>query len=115
MTTALSLKQIVNATYEFSNQEIVDCNKPQNGGCNGGWFSGVYEYAKTHAISPESNYPYTADDGTCNTTLQGSGLYKIKSYTTFSAKKKFSKLKQNLAAYGPQAIAVAVNDGFAEY
>ena len=80
MTTALSLKQIVNATYEFSNQEIVDCNKPDNSGCNGGGFIGVYKYAKIYAISPEQDYPYTGQRGTCDTNARGKGLFKLKGY-----------------------------------
>ena len=80
MTTALSLKGMVNATYEFSSQEIVDCNKPANSGCNGGWLKLVYRYAIIYAISPEQDYPYTGQDGTCDTNAQGKGLFKLKGY-----------------------------------
>ena len=115
MTTKLSLLKRRNSTYEFSNQEIVDCNRPQNGGCNGGWFSGVYDYAKIYAISPESTYPYKARAGTCDTTRRGKGHYKLKSYTRFNSNRSIANLKRNLASNGPLAIALNANSGFSNY
>ena len=88
MSATLSLKK--KTRYEFSPQEIVDCDNPTNFGCEGGWFSGVYDYAKLYAVSSESTYPYTSGStgvtGTCNTTARGKGLFKLKSYKIFDAK-----------------------------
>ena len=114
MTTKLSLLKRRTSTYEFSNQEIVDCNRPQNGGCNGGWFSGVYDYAKIYAISPESTYPYTARDGTCNTTRRGKGLYKVQRYYELYSS-SLADLTRYVGTYGPQAIGVDANNAWMSY
>ena len=105
---------MVNATYEFSSQEIVDCNK-LNSGCNGGGFIGVYKYAKIYAISPEQDYPYTGQDGTCNTNAQGKGLFKLKDYKKFTAKNKFASFKNNVNGNGPLTTRVSVSSGFTNY
>lgn len=53
----------------FAEQQLVDCAKyPAYGsyGCQGGWMDDVYDYAMDHAMCLESEYPYTARDGTCS-------------------------------------------------
>jgi len=49
----------------FSEQQIVDCDTDQNEGCNGGWPYLAVEYAAKNGLELESDYPYTARDGTC--------------------------------------------------
>ena len=47
---------------------MVDCAKyPEYGsmGCNGGWMDDVFDYAVKNALCTESEYAYTAKDGTC--------------------------------------------------
>jgi len=50
----------------FSEQQIVDCDTDQDEGCNGGWPYLAVEYAAKNGLELESDYPYTAQDGTCN-------------------------------------------------
>ena len=50
----------------FSEQQIVDCDTDQNEGCNGGWPYLAVEYAASKGLELESDYPYTAQDGSCN-------------------------------------------------
>lgn len=67
---------------DLSEQQLVDCSKPQgNHGCSGGWPSSALNYVKANGIASESEYPYTAKDGTCR--KQG-GSFKIGGYKSDS-------------------------------
>jgi C1A family cysteine protease len=48
----------------FSEQQIVDCDTSCYG-CDGGWPYLALEYTAANGIEQESEYPYTAEDGTC--------------------------------------------------
>ena len=50
----------------FSEQQVVDCDTDQNQGCNGGWPYLALEYMAKNGLETEEDYPYTAQDGTCN-------------------------------------------------
>jgi C1A family cysteine protease len=50
---------------KLSEQQFVDCDRQYDQGCNGGLALYAFEYAKTHAIELESDYPYTATDDSC--------------------------------------------------
>ena len=50
----------------LSEQELIDCNKPYNNGCN----EGLMDYAFAFIVSngclhKEENYPYLMEEGTC--------------------------------------------------
>jgi len=57
---------------QLSMQQIVDCDtQGQDQGCNGGFPSGAYQYVQSAGgLDPLSDYPYTAEDGTCNFNAQ---------------------------------------------
>jgi len=46
----------------LSEQQLVDCSL-LNHGCNGGSMALAFEYAKSHALEDEADYPYTATSG----------------------------------------------------
>ena len=56
----------------FAEQQLVDCDREKNQGCNGGFMDDAFKYAMKNAIVPESDYPYTARDGTCKKDIVSS-------------------------------------------
>jgi len=53
----------------LSEQELIDCDNQENQGCNGGLMEYAFEYIKQKGgITTESYYPYTANDGSCDST-----------------------------------------------
>jgi C1A family cysteine protease len=63
--------KLTSSLEEFSEQDLVDCVKNYQGccnGCQGGLMDYAFGYMKddqSGADDMESNYPYTAKDGTC--------------------------------------------------
>jgi len=49
----------------FSEQQIVDCATSAGEGCGGGWPYLAVQYAASAGLEQESQYPYTAEDGSC--------------------------------------------------
>ncbi|KAL7716551.1 Cysteine proteinase 3 [Entamoeba marina] len=53
-------------TLDLSEQQMVDCSKKQgNNGCDGGLGTNVYTYIEKNGVMKETDYPYTAEEGSC--------------------------------------------------
>ena len=110
------LKKKTGTMTLLSEQQLVDCSTSYgNHGCNGGLMDYGFKYAKEHGLVTESEYPYTATDGSCKTD---SGPNKDTGYTDVSAPPFWEDQNKNvLAALQNEAIAIAVaaNSGWQHY
>ena len=52
----------------FSEQQLVDCDHIGSAGCNGGSMAGAFLWYKSNKADLESDYPYTAKNGTCSSS-----------------------------------------------
>jgi len=55
-----------NTLTSFSEQQIVDCYKAPDEGCNGGIPADAIAYVEKTGLETESDYPYTGVNGKCN-------------------------------------------------
>lgn len=96
---------------DLSEQVMVSCSGV--GSCNGGYLSAGY--LKKTGLPPESFYPYTATDGSCETAGAGwqNATYKIGTYSSVS--KSLTAIKTALANYGPLPTAFMVYEDFMHY
>lgn len=60
----------------LSEQQMVDCAKNGNQGCNGGSMDLAFQYLESQNVCTEDSYPYTAKDGTCTQTQCTIGIPK---------------------------------------
>jgi len=88
----------------FSEQQLVDCSKNGNMGCNGGLMDYAFKYIETNPLMLEGDYQYTARDGTCK-YVASKGVGKVKSYKDVSRDSTGSQLKAALAK-GPVSVAI---------
>lgn len=49
---------------DLSEQQFINCDK-EDDGCDGGWFTSAYDYAKNHGIPLESTNPYKGKEKHC--------------------------------------------------
>jgi cathepsin L len=106
--------QATNELLSLSEQQVVDCSASYGDtGCDGGLMTNVFEYViKNGGICLESDYPYMARVGTCNTTCN-----KVAQISSYVALDKNETLLQNaVGTVGPVSIAVdASGDGWMHY
>merc|ERR1711998_266995 len=60
----------------LSEQQLVDCSKNGNAGCNGGSMELGFAYEEGVNVCSESSYPYTARDGSCKASSCTTGVPK---------------------------------------
>jgi hypothetical protein len=100
----------------LSEQQLVDCSGAEgNQGCNGGLMDNGFKYIiKNGGLDSESDYPYTARDGRCNSEKAAKHVSVISS---------FKDVPQNdedqlaaAVAKGPVSVAIEADQfGFQHY
>jgi cathepsin F len=128
--SAYAIKNKVMANLSLSEQAIVDCSKACsnvngesvcNQGCDGGWpWAAVADVISWGGLPTESDYPYTATDGTCQ--VKGKTLLaKPTNYTCLSGPDQkggpadeTTAMATALMTYGPLSIALNA-DLFQDY
>jgi C1A family cysteine protease len=106
--------RIINSlAIDCSEQQILDCN-PWGYDCYGGWWA--FQYFIDHGVTKESDYPYTATKGTCNTSV--TVPYKALSWGYVGSSTGVPSstfIKQALCQYGPLAVGVYATALFQVY
>jgi C1A family cysteine protease len=97
----------------FSEQQIVDCDKKVNEGCNGGWPYLAVQYAGQNGLETEADYPYTAEDGKCKYTKAKATIVN-KNYT-FITPNSTDALKTAITANPISVLIEADQDVFQLY
>lgn len=71
------INQIVTGSLiSLSEQELVDCDKSFNSGCEGGLMDYAYEFViKNKGIDTEDDYPYQAKQTSCNKNKVTTSIY----------------------------------------
>lgn len=60
-------KIVTGSLTSLSEQELVDCDRSYNDGCEGGLMDYAYQFVvKNKGIDTEEDYPYLSRDATCN-------------------------------------------------
>jgi len=97
-----------NTLTSLSEQELVDCSTSYgNQGCNGGLMTNAFKYVMASGLTTETNYPYKAVQGKCNTAAVAQVATKIKSYSTVTPNNPTSL--QAAATAAPVSVAVEAN------
>ncbi|CAI9087294.1 OLC1v1021331C1 [Oldenlandia corymbosa var. corymbosa] len=93
----------------LSEQELVDCDvQGEDQGCSGGLMDNAFDFIlKNKGLNTESNYPYTGQDGACNSKKSGLVAAKITGYHDVPANNE----KALLQAVARQPVSVAIDAG----
>lgn len=104
---------------ELSVQQLIDCDT-SNAGCQGGWYDGAYDYARTTGLLVEDEYPYSGIQGSCkavndNVCQVGPKPYvKLVDYhwcmTGYGSDQPCSipEIRDNFLMWGPYAGAIYI-------
>ncbi|CAM6127623.1 unnamed protein product [Calypogeia fissa] len=92
----------------LSEQELVDCDKSYNQGCNGGLMDYAFEFIiKNGGIDTEEDYPYKGVDGKCDQNKMNAHVVTIDSYEDVPYNDEDGLVK----AIANQPVAVAIEAG----
>lgn len=90
---------------QYSEQQLVDCDKSKDQGCNGGLMENAFDYLKTNGgIEKSTDYKYTGRDGSCKFDKTKSAL-SVSGFV-FAKSQDENEIKSFLFSTGPLAIAL---------
>ncbi|XP_050204259.1 vignain-like [Mercurialis annua] len=91
----------------LSEQELVDCNSA-NHGCDGGLMEQAFNFIeKNGGLTTETNYPYGARDGSCDSAKLNAPMVTIDGYEMVPANDEVALMK----AVANQPISIAIDAG----
>uniref|UniRef100_A0A6N2KT67 Uncharacterized protein n=1 Tax=Salix viminalis TaxID=40686 RepID=A0A6N2KT67_SALVM len=89
----------------ISEQELVDCDRSFNSGCEGGLMDYAFKFViNNHGIDTEKDYPYRAQDGTCKKEKLKRHAVTIDKYVDVPPNNE----KQLLQAVAAQPVSVGI-------
>ncbi|KAK6159273.1 hypothetical protein DH2020_006587 [Rehmannia glutinosa] len=92
----------------LSEQELVDCDKTYNQGCNGGLMDYGFQFIIDNGgLDTEDDYPYRARDGTCDNYRKNAHVVSIDSYEDVPENDEQALMK----AVANQPVSVAIEAG----
>jgi len=99
----------------LSEQQLVDCSVSEgNLGCDGGEMDSAFKYVmKEGGLCSETEYPYTAQDGKCQSSTCGTKYDAIKSYTDVT--KQDEQALEMAAAAGCVSVAIEADQFAFQY
>eukprot|EP00487_Bulimina_marginata_P005749 TRINITY_DN2418_c0_g1_i1.p1 TRINITY_DN2418_c0_g1~~TRINITY_DN2418_c0_g1_i1.p1 ORF type:complete len:160 (+),score=18.78 TRINITY_DN2418_c0_g1_i1:149-628(+) len=104
--TAIKNSQTGSSIVTLSEQQLVDCSGSYgNQGCNGGLMDDAFKYVEASGgLCSESEYKYTARDGTCKSSTCGTKYDPISAYSDVKSDSETSM--EAAVAEGPVSIAI---------
>ncbi|KAK7344728.1 hypothetical protein VNO77_14703 [Canavalia gladiata] len=107
------INQIVTGDLiSLSEQELVDCDRGFNMGCNGGLMDYAFDFIiQNGGIDTEKDYPYLGRDNTCDPNRKNSRVVTIDGYEDVPENDEKSLMK----AVANQPISVAIEAGGREF
>ena len=112
--TFQDVKRIFGETEDLSEQYLLSCASPQEWSCNGGFFAHDAHKAPRGAVLA-SEYPYTATDSVCKSSINYRWKLTSWSYLQNSENPSVDEIKAAIFKYGPVSVGVAVDDAFSSY
>ncbi|XAR59430.1 Actinidain [Bertholletia excelsa] len=101
-------KIVTGELISLSEQELVDCDRSGNMGCNGGLMDYAFDFILDNGgIDTEEDYPYKAVDGTCDQTRKNARVVSIDGYEDVPENDENSLKK----AVANQPVSVAIEAG----
>uniref|UniRef100_A0A6V7QT32 Uncharacterized protein n=1 Tax=Ananas comosus var. bracteatus TaxID=296719 RepID=A0A6V7QT32_ANACO len=98
----------------LSEQELVDCDTSNNNGCNGGLMDYAFEFIKKNGgITSEAEYPYKAEDGTCDASKKDSPAVSIDGHEDVPANDEDALMKA--VANQPVSVAIEASGMFFQF
>ncbi|CAI9110220.1 OLC1v1010213C2 [Oldenlandia corymbosa var. corymbosa] len=89
----------------LSEQELVDCDKGYNSGCNGGLMDYAFKFIISNGgIDTETDYPYKGRDGTCDPNRKNSKAVSIDGFEDVPPNDE--KALQKAVAHQPVSVAI---------
>ncbi|KAJ1402905.1 Peptidase C1A, papain C-terminal [Sesbania bispinosa] len=103
------INQIVTGDLiSLSEQELVDCDRGYNMGCNGGLMDYAFDFIiQNGGIDTEEDYPYHARDDTCDPNRKNAKVVTIDGYEDVPENDEKSLMK----AVANQPVSVAIEAG----